>query len=179
MKSFCGCLICIALALTLFAAPATAGQLRIEGSAMKIFDSKSRKLGEDYYGVIAEYEIPMSQRLALGLRFEPLFVYPTDGHSLHNDSGSDLMYGTALGVAARLYQHDQKGLFIEGSLSALWHTNEFLGDTSKLDFMTEGGIGYQFLNFFLTLKVEHISNAGLHSENSGVNALGLGAGFRF
>ena len=179
MKAFCAYIICATLALTLFALPANAGKLRVEGAAMKIFDSKSRKLGEDYYGIIAEYEMPLTQRLALGLRFEPLFVYPTDGHSLHNDSGSDLMYGTALGAAARFYQHEQKGLFVEGTLSALWHTNEFLGDASQLDFVTGGGLGYQFLNFFLTLKVEHTSNGGLYSENSGINAFGLGAGFRF
>lgn len=146
---------------------------------MKIYDSKSRKLGEDYYGIIAEYEMPMTQHLAVGLRFEPLFIYPTDGKNLYTDNSSDLMYGTALGVSGRIYQHDQSGLFAEGTFSALWHTNEFLGDTSKLDFVTGGGVGYQFLNFFLTLKVEHTSNGGLHSKNSGVNAFGLGAGFRF
>lgn len=167
----------LAIALVLVGATATAwaGELRLEGSAMRLFNTDSKKLGDAYYSGVLEYEFGVLPALKLGLRVQPLFLYPTKDDKWP-------MYGCGVGLAGRLYTHpaDYKGLFVEASVSPLWHSDTFVHSSSRLDFLSEAGIGYKFdCNLHLTLKVEHISNGGLYDKSAGVNGVGLGLGFSF
>lgn len=154
---------------------AQAGELRLEGSAMRMFKTDSTKLGNTYYSGIAEYEFSVLPSLKLGLRLQPLFLYPTKDEEWP-------MYGLGAGVAGRLYLSplDSKGLFVEASVTPLWHSNEFVNSTSRIDILSEAGVGYKFgCNVHLTLKVEHLSNMGMADRDAGVNGVGIGAGFSF
>ncbi|MBI5091688.1 MAG: acyloxyacyl hydrolase [Candidatus Hydrogenedentes bacterium] len=153
----------------------SSGRWRLELQGMKAFtEDHSDRNGPAYYAASAEYEWPMLKRCTLGLRLYPLFVYP--GHDSTN-------YGAGAGVAGRIYQNAdvRDGLFVEGGVSALVTGQEFERDNSKLNFLSELGVGYQFPrnNWHIAVKLEHISNAGLGPDNRGINAVGLGLGYTF
>ena len=143
-------------------------------SGLNVFDSVGRhKDGQHYFTGSVEYEFPVSKHGKLGLRLYPLFFH----------EGSDPIYGAGAGLSARLYQHadDYDGLFGEVGVSALWHSREFYDNSTRVNFLSEAGIGYQFpkTDWHVTLKVEHLSNGGLGSENAGINGVGLALGYTF
>lgn len=122
-----------------------------------------------------EYEMPVGKRAAAGIRVHPLFLYDED---LTNRK----IWGGAAGITTRIYRkdHERRGLFGELDGSLLWQSNEFRGNTSRINFLLETGVGYKFkTNWHLAGKFRHISNGGVDSRNSGANAIGLALGYTF
>ncbi len=168
---------CIASVAMGESAPAPEGAWRLElNNGMGIYSGACDRDGDYMLTGVVEYEKPLSGRLALGLRLMPLFVYEQEGR------GEDTLYGGGGGLALRMYsvKNEYRGLFGELSAHALGHSNDIQGNDSHLNFLSGLGIGYQFDNpWSLSLKYDHISNAGLGGRNSGVNTLALGVGYRF
>ena len=74
----------------------------------------------------------------------------------------------------------RRGWFGEIGVSVLVHTERFDGNSSKLNFMSDGGVGYKFKNdWHVSAQWRHISNSGLGDKNSGVNGLGIAIGYTF
>ncbi len=122
-----------------------------------------------------EYEWPIFARCTLGLRAYPLFLYK-------QDEPSETLWGGGVGAVGRVYQHkgERNGWFGEGGAGVIWHSNHIEGNSATMDFLLEGGVGYQFQNdWHVTLQVSHISNAGLSDNNAGANSVGLAVGFTF
>ena len=122
-----------------------------------------------------EYEMPTGKRSTAGVRIHPLFLY--------EEKRTDrTIWGGAVGPMIRIYRknHDRRGLFGEMGGSVLWHSNEIRGNTSRVNFLFETGVGYKFdTKWHLSAKVRHFSNAGIDSRNSGANAIGLAVGYTF
>jgi len=134
---------------------------------------------KDYFVIGSiEYEWPIHRHCTFSLRSYPLFFY--NRHKTEKLDSADI-YGAAFGAALRLYQKKGKrGLFAELGSSALWHSNYLPGNGSKLNFISDIGLGYQFNeNFSICAKYFHLSNAGLDEPNSGFDALAITAGYRF
>ncbi len=160
--------------LSAYGAPRFAdGRWRLELNGFNVVDSSQYGDDDRFMSGSVEYEFPATHHIALGLRLIPLFLFPSDGD----------LYGAGGGVSGRIYQrgNEYTGFFGELELSAFWHDKHFRDDSSDIDFITEGGIGYQFAKVpvHLTLKFEHISNAGIGDHNGGLNGAGLGFGFTF
>ncbi len=153
------------------------GRWRVEAQGFATLHSrKTDREGDKFAAVSAEYEMPLTSHVAFGLRGYPLFVYEP-----HRTS-DDTIYGVAGGVTTRYYfkENTHKGWFAEGGGSLLWHSRHFRENGSRVNFMLEGGLGYQFeRDWHATFKFSHISNAGMHHDNAGVNALGFGVGYAF
>jgi len=187
-----------AAALILGGEPASAelrldeGMWRVElNSDFGVHQGSRDRSGDFSVNGIVEYEIPATSRATLGLRLMPLFVYNQDEEkdyrvfrSVFKDEGydGDTVWGGGVGVAGRIYQvkDEYRGWYGEASVTALVHSNEFVGNSSNLNFITGLGVGYQFkADWHVQMHYQHISNASLGSDNSGANALGLGIGYRF
>lgn len=123
-----------------------------------------------------EYEVPATPHLTLGLRMLPAFVYGQDGR------GEDTVWGAGAGLGGRLYtqKSEYRGLFAEANVHVLGHENRFAGNSSNVNFLTGLGLGYKFLEgWHAVVKWEHISNANLSDDNSGVDTVTLGLGYTF
>ncbi len=144
------------------------------GGGLPSGSERSNRGGDALFSAGLDYEIPIMGHGALGLRLLPAFVY-----AQHH---GETVWGGGAGIAPRLYwvKDEQRGLFIEGEVVALGHANRFRTDSSNVDFISGGGIGYQCkAKWHTILKFEHISNAGLGKHNAGVNTLALGVGYSF
>ncbi len=122
-----------------------------------------------------EYEWPVFARGTLGLKTYPLFTYL-------QDEPSETLWGGGFGLSARVYQHKDSlnGFYVEGGANVIFHTNHIEGNSATMDFLLEGGVGYQFQSdWHVALQVQHISNAGLSDNNAGANSVGLAVGYTF
>lgn len=122
-----------------------------------------------------EYEWPVFERCALGLRAYPLFLYK------QNDP-SETLWGGGVGAVGRVYQvaGERRGWYGEGGAAVLGHTNHIEGNSGSINFMLEAGVGYHFRNdWHVALQVMHISNGGTSDDNAGANSVGLAVGFTF
>ncbi len=152
-----------------------AWRLEITGSGGLPASSETSDRGGD--GMVTgtvDYEIPIMAYGALGLRLMPLFLY--------FEEQGDVIWGAGGGIAPRIYtvRNEQRGFFLEGEALALVHGNKFRGDSSYVDFITGGGVGYKCkANWHVIVKFEHISNAGLGGDNDGVNTVGAAVGYTF
>jgi len=153
------------------------GQWRIETQGFAALHSgKTDREGDKFATFSVEYEMPVSSHFAVGLRGYPVFVYEP-----HRDS-DDRIFGAAAGLAARYYfkEDTYKGWFAEGGSGVLWHSRYFRDNGTRVNFMLDAGVGYQFeRDWHATLKFMHFSNASMNTDNAGVNALGLGLGYTF
>lgn len=180
------------------------GRWRLQLSAQTGVASGGTDRGGDVLGLsTVEYEFPVTGHIAVGLKIHPFFAYAQDDDGFDDlfDGGfvgrvkeldfddwnddrddGDTVFGAGFGLGTRIYQvrEEQRGLFLDLGVSALFHDGEFNGNSSNINFMSGLGVGYQF-KFGLSAQVhfDHISNAGLGDENSGTNVLGVGLGFRF
>ena len=149
------------------------GQWRLELQGANGFDSGSTDRSDDQlYGVNIEYEFPVLPRATLGLRLYPTLIY----------DGPDTVWAGGGGLSFKAYQKkdEYRGFFFELNTAALYNSPEFVGNTSEVNFLSGGGVGYQFNNnWHVTAKLEHISNAGLGDRNQGINLFGLAFGVRF
>ena len=168
---------CIALACCMACVPPAYGEVqfgegswRLELSGLQMLEAED---GDQYFSGSVEYEFPVTAHAKLGLRMLPLFLCHVP----------EPMYGAGAGLVGRLYQNanDYDGLFGEVGATALWHSRDFDRNNSRVNFVTEAGIGYKFPDtpWHVTLKYEHISNGGIGGKNSGINAVGLAVGYTF
>lgn len=166
--------------LMLFAVAAEAqagpreGNWRLELSGLHIFQSTSGRYdGDLYFTGMVEYEVPVGSRGKLGLRLLPLFVKP----------GMDAMYAGGAGVAGRIFQRKETcdGFFAEIGVSALYQSRELKDNSSRVNFLSEAGVGYKFPDsgVHVSLKIQHLSNASLGEDNAGINGVGLATGVSF
>ena len=132
--------------------------------------------GDFHLRTAVDYEIPVLKHMTVAPRLLPLTYI--------NEAGSDgqTLYAFGFGVAVRGYSNgdEQRGWFGEGSLNVLAQTDKFTGNSGTVNFMEELGVGYMFKSrWHLAAKFNHMSNAGLASENAGLNSAGLGVGYTF
>lgn len=166
---------CGLAAMFLVCAVPARGEVRFDEGSWRLELTGLKSLDGDNYCTTGsvEYEFPASAHGKLGLRMYPLFFFGSD----------DPAYGAGAGVSARVYQKadEYSGLFGEVGVSALWISRDLHHNSSRLNFLSEAGIGYKFPSsgWHVALKAEHISNAGLGSKNSGLDGIGLAAGFTF
>lgn len=132
--------------------------------------------GDRYGRLTLEYEMPWFPRTTVGVKANPLFVY-------FQDKPADTIYGVSGGLSARVYQHRESldGLFGEVGGSVLWHSRHFQGNSTRVNFLIEAGVGYKFREspWHVSAHLSHISNAGTGGDNDGVNGIGLAIGFTF
>ncbi len=172
------------------------GTWRLELSGFAgIHQGRHDRSGETNVNATIDYETPLWKRNTLGLRLQPLFYYDQD-----KDNGKHFgevgylkdfwfdkykdndVFGAAIGPVFRVYRNaeERNGLFGELAFTALIHSDEFDGNASRLNFISSAGVGYKFKNdWHVTAIWRHISNAGIGSQNSGVNGLGIGIGYSF
>ena len=135
------------------------------------------RIGDSYFTGSIEYEVPAFKRSSFGLKLLPLFVYD------ESVGAGSTIYGGGIGITHRIYEHAEtrSGFFADIGISALLHSDEFLGNGSQLNFLSEGGIGYKWTDspWHLSVKASHISNASLDRDNAGINAVLLAAGYTF
>lgn len=149
-------------------------RLRLELSGYRAFDEDKKANGDYYISGAVELELPIVHHASLGLRLLPLLLYP-------NQADNPDIYGVAAGVGGRLYTgRDNTGLFIEAGAAALWNMDKFKIDNSRLGFLGDCGIGYQFQSgFHLSVKAQRVSETGLADWEHGTNGLGAALGFSF
>lgn len=130
---------------------------------------------EDYFLLAsAEYEWPIQEQMTLAARGYPLFFYNLRGSE--KDEKEDIL-GVGMGVALRFYPDGikSKGPYGEIGSAVLWHDNHMPDNGSSVNFLSDLGVGYDFGNSWAaTLKIFHLSNAGLDDENSGFDGLAFG-----
>lgn len=146
-----------------------------------------------------EYEFPAITHVTLGLKLHPFFSYSQDEFDLGHDfksagrrildaigdedeRGGDTVLGGGFGIGTRIYQvkEENRGLFLDLGISALFHSGEINHNSASIDFMSGLGLGYQFkFGLSTQVRIDHLSNAGIGDENRGTNVVGLGVGFRF
>jgi len=182
------------------------GRWRLELSAQTGLDRGDADRSGDILGLsTVEYEFPVTGHIAVGLKIHPFFAYTQDDQGLDHlfdggfidqikrinfsdfdfkddGYGGDTVWGGGFGLGTRIYQVkvEQRGLFLDLGVSALFHDGEFNGNSSSINFKSGIGVGYQFkFGLNTVMRLDHISNAGLGDENSGANVVGIGLGFRF
>lgn len=136
--------------------------------------SRGARGGDIMFTGTVDYEIPFMAHGALGPRLMPVFVY--DQHR------ENTVVGGGGGLAFRCYhvKNEQRGFFLEGEALVLGHYHRFRADSSHVDFITGGGVGYKCkAGWHAIVKFEHISNAGLGKDNAGINLIGVGTGWSF
>lgn len=158
-------------------AEAGRGRLRVEADVANTIDTDAKSYDGDLYGTVClEYEWPLFARVGLGIQGYPLFAYRAD-------IDHDTIYGLAAGLALRVYQHkgSLSGLYAEAGTAALVTNKRFAASDSDLNFLSQLGVGYQFkmVGLNLSLKYQHLSNAGISDYNPGVDAVAVGVGYRF
>lgn len=138
--------------------------------------AKGDRDGDSFVAGSIEYEWPIFDRAAVGVLARPLFIY-------FQDEGSETIYGTSAGVTARMYgqKYTRSGPFLEVGCSALWHSRSFNENGARVNLWSEAGAGYQFASspWYMALKWHHMSNAGLHGDNAGIDGFTISAGYRF
>ncbi|MDW7774212.1 MAG: acyloxyacyl hydrolase [Desulfobulbaceae bacterium] len=137
--------------------------------------STSDREGDFLVTAAAEYEFPAMNRLSLGLRLVPFFLYEQDGNN-------ETVWGGGAGLAGRLYllEDEYSGLYAEAAGNGIVHENKIRGNSSNFNFLISAGIGYRFRNnWFSAVKYSHISNANFGSRNSGAETVSLAVGYSF
>lgn len=158
---------------------------RLELSALMGVDSGRRDREGDITGaVVFDYEMPFASdgavldRSTLSFRLRPLMYY----HQSDKDFDDEHIFAAGAGLAYRIYQKKEtrSGFFVEGAVELLGQSGKYEGNSGTFNFLDQFGVGYQSeKRWFATVRFQHASNAGLASDNAGVNTVGLAAGFRF
>lgn len=149
------------------------GHWRQELTLSNGFHAGKRNRESDRFASLAfEYEAPFRKRATLDFRIYPGLAY--------FESGESTLYAGGFGIGVRLYQKKElKGWYGEIMGSVLLMSGKLRGNGSSVNLFNEAGLGYQFDRWHVSLKVQHISNAGISRDNDGVNAVGLGFGYNF
>ena len=126
-----------------------------------------------YFHLDLEHEWPLWRGITGGVRGTPAYFA--------RQAVGPGVFGLAFGIFNRMYvdgaRHD--GLFGSIGVATLWSTERFVGNGSRLNFLSHVALGYQVPGqpWHLALTLEHTSNAGTVAPNHGVNGLGISVGF--
>lgn len=180
--------VCLTVGFGVCSGPAAAEVLHFDSARWRLeaqavggsYSGKVDRNGDTYFTGCVEYECPAYERSTFGLRLYPLLVYRED----EDDHGeAHTIYGTALGITHRIYQHPdaRDGVFFELGSAVLWHSREFEGNSARINFLSEVGVGYRFpeSRWHGALKWAHVSNAGLSRSNAAVNGIVFAVGYSF
>lgn len=153
------------------------GRWRAEFSGTAVYTNRNgeERSGDSLYTGSIDYTWPVNTRATLGIRAYPLFVY-------NQREPNETIVGAGAGLAARIYKDKDtyQGWYLEGAISLIGHYPKFSGNTGSANLLSEAGVGYQYSeNWHVTLKWRHLSNAGIASENTGVNGVALAVGYTF
>ena len=153
------------------------GKWRLELSGFAAFRSGNHSRTGDFgFAGSVEYEVPLTKRLTFGIKAYPMYFYDQD------DAGDDTVYGAGIGPELRLYFKgtEHRGFFVEIGSAVLATTGRLDGNSGAVNFLNEGGIGYKFKrDWHVAAKINHVSNLGFASKNSGANSLGIAMGYTF
>lgn len=154
------------------------GEWRLEFAGVcAIHSGEKNREGDFYFTGSVEYGWPIFSRAVLGLKAYPLFLYRENA-----GDRSETIFGVGAGVCTRIFarRDERTGLYGEAGIGPIWHSDCIQYNASRVNFLIELGIGYEFRNdWHIAVKWEHMSNGRLRGENSGVNGLGLAVGYRF
>ncbi len=174
------CFACFLSIVVFSSAYASDHEWRLEFTG--IADTYSGDVGRDgdfYFTGSLECGWPIFSRAVLGLKTYPLFLY-REKEDRYGDS--EWIYGAGAGIVARIYakRDVRTGLYGEVSIAPIWHSDYLEGNGSRVNFLSEFVLGYDFENdWHVALKWEHFSNARLNGDNAGVNGVGFAVGYRF
>lgn len=125
------------------------------------------------------YEWPVHSHITMGIQTQPLFLY----HQQRDKNGNtESLFGFGAGLNFRLYQvpDEQRGFFGEIGSSFMWSSGHYRNNACVWNFLSGGGVGYKFDEHWeVGARLQHISNAGVDSPNSGVNLVGMWLGYSF
>ena len=151
------------------------GFWRVEVTGALGIQTRERDGRGDYLAsVTAEYEMPLTPRLTLGLRVMPFLIY--------TQKSDETVYAGGIGLVPRAYwkKEEYNGFFAEFEGHLIGNINRFEDNAAHVNFHIGGGVGYKFdTGWHAVLKIEHISNANTRLPNRGVNTLSLGIGYSF
>ena len=106
------------------------------------------------------------------------------GWTLHSDSD----FITSAGFLALYYLDSLSSFFfrpyIEGGVGLIFTEYKVEGQGSRLNFNPQAGLGMELTpasgsSFWMSLRVHHISNAGINKDNRGINSLVFQMGRHF
>ncbi len=74
--------------------------------------------------------------------------------------------------------------YVEGGVGVIYTDFKVEGQGSKLNFNPQFGVGTEFLSgpfrdYFIAVRLHHVSNAGLNKHNQGIDSATLSLGFYF
>lgn len=74
--------------------------------------------------------------------------------------------------------------YVEAGVGVIYTEHRVRGQGTRLNFNPQAGIGFEFSGvadsrMWMSLRLHHLSNAGLHKENRGVNSVVLLSGWYF
>lgn len=153
------------------------GRVKLEVAGLTgLHSGRRHRVGDRAVRTTVEYEIPLVKHLTVGGRVMPFMFWNENGEG----EGDIFAFGT--GVAFRAYSNGEefRGWYGEIGSMLIGQTAHFEGNHGTFDFMEEAGAGYMFKSgWHVGAKIQHISNAGLSSKNSGVNGVGFAFGYTF
>ncbi len=126
-----------------------------------------------------EYEWAYLDKTTLGLKGYPFLIYYQD----NNGRGkSDYIYAAGIAANIRYYQNAirSEGWYAEAAAGPIINSEYFEDNGCSVNFLLDGGIGYQFdNNITLAVKYYHISNGGLDNRNIPLDMVGFSVGYQF
>lgn len=142
----------------------TGARLRVELWGGNTFRSDGVWLHDAYAVHALELEWMVFGPISMGLRLLPILAY----------FGSEPIIGSGLGVTNRIYSsRDGTGVYFGLASCVVVHSDRFEGNSSNVNFLSSIDLGYQFRHsrYRIGVKLEHVSNANLATQNRGWNGL--------
>jgi hypothetical protein len=147
-------------------------RLRASLVAAGAFPSVGVDRSEDaYLHLDLELELPLEGPFTVGLRGMPVELYRAPGRPW--------IYGIGFGITSRAYLEGSVhlGPFAGLAVSTVRTNRTFVGNSSRLNFLSQLAVGYQSpAHWSVAATFEHLSNAFTTDQNHGINGLGLSAG---
>jgi lipid A 3-O-deacylase len=92
----------------------------------------------------------------------------------HSDAGT--VYDLGLTPVLR-YAHSSQGAYADGGIGVHWlsstHISSALDFSTRFQFGDHVGVGYRLERYDVSLRFQHLSNAGIRNPNPGINFLQL------
>ncbi len=122
-----------------------------------------------------EREFALWRGLSMGAKAMPVFAW--------RNSDGKWIACLGFGVTTRWYWEaaDHSGPFFGWASSTVWSAAQFVGNASRLNFLSNVMVGWQAPanGWHAALQFEHLSNAETAQPNHGANAVGLAVGLAF
>jgi len=82
-----------------------------------------------------------------------------------------------VGITPTFRYGDERGLYLDGGIGVHWLSDTKIGPlvelSTRFQFGDHLGVGWRFKHYDLSMRLQHLSNAGIHNPNPGVNFLQL------